>query len=189
MRARTASMPSAPGMPPPLPGAAQRLDPAALSPGSSAIAAPPPLAPPPVVAAPAPSGAPYIIAAVAGVIFAVAVGGLGLFAWTRLHPHASTTTAVTEPPPRPTLSAPSVPVRPLPAVSASVAASPPPVASEPPPAVAASASARPSTSTIDISELPTAKAPPVWAPAPAAAPAPRPSAAPAKPSELPANPY
>jgi serine/threonine-protein kinase len=166
---------------------------------------PPPL-PPPLPAragtAPAgPSGAKYVAAAVAGVVFALVVGGIGLALWLSAHGKtgdASAAAAPASPVPAssaltaPTASAASAgPSRPAavtaPAPVAPAAASVPAAVTATP---AVPASAAPAT--VDVTDLPTAK--PTWptSPAPtgaAVAPAPaRPSATSAPPA-LPANPY
>ena len=161
---------------------------------------PPPLPPPragvvPRVALPSagsgPSGARYAAAAIAGVVFALAVGGVSVALWMRAHPGESALGGPAlgvSPQGSPSVAAVNAPaVRSAPAGAASVAAA---GASE----VAAVRSAVPVVSaapaTVDVSALPTARlawqaGPAVAAPAPAPA---HPSAAPAS-TALPANPY
>jgi serine/threonine-protein kinase len=173
-----------------------------VSPPSLPPALPPPL-PPPLPAragtAPAgPSGARYVVAAVAGVVFALVVGGIGLALWLSTHGKTGDATAtataaaapVSSVPASAALTAPTAPAAPShPAVTAPVPVAPAaasvPAAATATPALPASAA----PTTIDVTDLPTAK--PTWptAPAGAVAPAPaRPSAASAAPA-LPANPY
>jgi len=133
----------------------------------------------------APSGSRYVIAAVAGVVFALVVGGLGVLAWSMMRSHATEAKVVA--PPLTTA-----------AVTTSTAKGAPP--SAPPPATAHVASggsapapaASSAPATIDINDLPTAK--PAWPSGPAPVFTGRGGAAPGpanKPggNDLPANPY
>jgi serine/threonine-protein kinase len=150
---------------------------------------PPPMAPPPLPARAgarppiAPSNARYLMAAIAGVVFALVVGGVSVAIWMSLRsraieaPPAAAVTATVAAPATPPAAA-KASSAPVPTV-APVAPTPtlPTASAAPPPASSAPA-------TVDISDLPTAK--PTWTAPPVAVPAARPSAA--SPA-LPANPY
>ncbi len=169
MRGRAPSLPQAPSPPPPLP---------------------PPLPARAGSAAAAPSGARYVIAAVAGVAFALVVGGICVALWLSMRartgneaagarPTPPVSAAVAVAPTATTLPAatPSAPAPALPEPSAAAVTSAQALA---PPGVASAAPA-----TIDVTDLPTAK--PAWPVG--AAPAPARPATTAAPPALPANPY
>jgi serine/threonine protein kinase len=150
---------------------------------------PPPPLPPPLPAragsaAAGPSSARYVVAAIAGVVFALVVGGIGVAIWLSMRAHAGDA-AVT---PQPTVHASA-------AVTVAPPAPPPPAAKAvapivatvaPPPVAAPSVSASAAPTTVDVTDLPTAK--PSWPTGVAAPAAPRPSAGGGSPA-LPANPY
>jgi serine/threonine-protein kinase len=171
MRSRAPSLPHAP--------------PAAQAPLPAP--APPPLptrTAPQRIVSPQPTGARYLIAAIAGILFALVVGGISLAIWMSMRSHSSDVAATPEPPAHPQTA---VGVTPPPAAppSAIMTAS---TAPHVPAAPSAAPTASTAPATIDISELPTVK--PSWPSAPAAPAA----AAPARPSAtatpaLPANPY
>lgn len=153
--------------------------------------APPPLptktAPQRIVAqSPQPTGARYVVAAIAGILFAFVVGGIGLAIWMSMRSRATDVAATPEPAAHPQaaveVSAPPPAPPPVASTAAAKASATPAAPSAPP-----SASVTPAT--IDINELPTVR--PAWTPppvAPAAAAPPHPSAAAPSPA-LPANPY
>jgi serine/threonine-protein kinase len=190
---------------------------AAMAPPAPVLPAGPPILPtlpimtpmlPIVQPAPRASGggSRYVVAAIAGVVFAVAVGGVALLAWNWAHPRAldavaptvqsfRAAVAATAPPVQPAASAARAPAPapqaaapgapPLaPAGPASAPASQPP---EPAPQASASASSGASPTTVNVNDLPAAR--PAWMdqPAPVAR-GPVPAAS-SKPPALPANPY
>jgi serine/threonine-protein kinase len=177
MRARTPSLPQAPPPPPALP---------------------PPLPARAGSAAAAPSSARYVIAAVAGIVFALVVGGICVAVWLSMRTRTGDVAATPQPTARASavIAAAPPPTTP-PAVATTATAAPAPTAAVPapsasavaaPPAAAPSVAASASPATIDVTDLPTAKpAWPVGAAGPAAAPA-RPTTTGASPA-LPANPY
>ncbi len=171
MRARAPSLPEAP--------------PAAQAPAP--VPAPPPLpvrTAPQRIVSPQPTGARYVVAAIAGILFALVVGGIGLAIWMSMRSHPPDVAATPEPAPRPQTAVTVPATTPPPATTVTASAAPPVAASS-----KAAPAASPTPATIDVSELPTVK--PAWPSAPAApaaaAPA-RPSAT-APPPALPANPY
>jgi hypothetical protein len=130
----------------------------------------------------APSGTKYAIAAIGGIAFALIVGGITVAVWMAMRPHAEGAIVAPEPAQKPAVTA-TATAAPPPVVIAAPSASTSTADQTPPPA--------PTTSTIDVTDLPTAqptfRAPPPprgWSPPPAA-----PTPAPTKPVALPANPY
>jgi serine/threonine-protein kinase len=158
---------------------------------------PPPPLPPPLPAragsaAAAPSDARYVIAAIAGVVFALVVGGICVAVWMSMRARTSDSVAgpaVTARASAAVAVAPS-PTNP-PAVVPTATVTTAPAAATPAPgtsALAAPVAASASPATIDVTDLPTAK--PTWqagAAGPVAAPA-RPATTATSPA-LPANPY
>jgi eukaryotic-like serine/threonine-protein kinase len=163
MRPRAPSVPQAPPARPPLP---------------------PPL--PARAGQPAgPSGARYVIAAISGVVFALVVGGVGVALWLAMRGHPAAVAVEPEPSVHPSAAVAIAPSPPPPVVApvastAAAAASAPAAAPTPAP----SASVAPTT--VDVSDLPTAK--PAWPTAPAPPIPARASGGAASPA-LPANPY
>jgi len=210
-----------PALPPPLPPMRERATsvpqtaPAAMY--APAIAAPQatpaPLPVLPATAAAPPSGAKYAIAAVAGVAFAMLVGGIALAVWIGVRPHGepatgvvpestarpaiatatTTTTATTTATPTATTTPTAITTATANATTTATTTATP-TASTTAAATASTAdqvpSAAPVPSTIDVSDLPTVK--PTWTPPPpprgGAAPPPPPATT-NKPVALPANPY
>jgi serine/threonine-protein kinase len=188
-------------LPPPLPPMRDR---AASVPAQTpspnyapAIAAPRERAPSlpvlPATATMPPSGAKYVIAAVAGVAFAMLVGGVALVVWMGMRPHAEAATVVV---PESTVKPATATMTATPTATATLTATTTLTSTTTPtttPTAAASTagevpSAAPVPSTIDVSDLPTVK--PAWTPPPPSrgggAP---PPATTNKPVALPANPY
>jgi len=207
MRDRAPSIPGTPSPGPSMksamavptaPSPADGLDPPMIEPP-----APPPALP---VVNHAPTGARYLVAAIAGVVFALVVGGIALAVvlWMRARSGEAGVTPEAPPQPPPAIAAtvapPTARIAPSAVVSAQPSAPPltPPsatpsssVAAPAATAVAASPSAAPST--VDVADLPTVKPP--WAAAPppralpvAPPPAPLPTLAPRK-NLPPPNPF
>jgi serine/threonine-protein kinase len=137
------------------------------------------------------SGARYAVAAIAGIVFAMLVGGAAVAVWARTRPQATpaiAATASTVKAGAPTVLSARPPVTASPPIAATQppASAAPPPASSAPPAASAAAPAGSGATEVNVNDLPTAKpswmeAPPGggrWAPAPSA-----------KGPALPANPY
>jgi len=157
------------------------------------FAQPPPVSRPLPIVHPAPpgavSGARYVVAAVAGVVFSMVVGLAAVLIWhARTHP--STTTAVVAPPSKPATPAP--PKNALPATTGATAttaaalAAPPHASAAPAPSAAPPATSS-TAGEVNVNDLPTAR--PAWMDTPAAGKWTPPPAPSAKNPALPANPY
>jgi serine/threonine-protein kinase len=184
------SMKAAMAAPPPpaMAGQAPPLPAPALG-GATAAAVSPP--------ATGPTGAKYLIAAIAGVAFALVVGGIALAVLLSMRSRSGT--AASAPGAAPTaappatitataaLTAPSPTQAPTPVIATTTAAPP-----AEPPAAPAPTAAGSAPKTVDISDLPTAPTPPpaakpTWPVGPV--PPARPTATTTTPPALPANPY
>ncbi len=183
-----------PALPPPLPPMRDRATSVPQAPSAMYAPAMAPQAPAalpvlPATAAGPPSGAKYAIAAVAGVAFAMLIGGIALAVWIGLRPHGEPATVVV---PAATATAIATPTA---ITTAAATATPTTTAATTPTTTASTAdqvpTAAPVTSTIDVTDLPTVK--PAWTPPPppprGGAAAPPPPATTNKPVALPANPY
>ena len=181
MRSRVPSIPGTTPEPPPMRAAM-----------AVPVAPPPPPAMPVVQSAgkPAPTGARYMIAAIAGVLFALVVGGIVLAIVLSMRARSADATITPEPPSQPQLPAAVAPV-----VSPVAAPVTPPVAIPSASAMASvvapapAVSVQPSTGTVNVSDLPTAKPTINWQAAPPPPAHGTPSATPAPTAVIPANPY
>ncbi len=173
MRPRTASLSGQTGSAVGAPAPVAAVAPVATA-GTPASAAAVP------AASPAPSSGKYLLAAVAGIAFALVFGVLALLVWLKMQPAAS----VAPPAPATAAKPPAVPPSPPPSAEASSAPSAATAVH-----AASAVPAAPGPSTFNIDELPTARPTTVWTPP--AAPVVKAPAAPASTHApaLPANPY
>jgi hypothetical protein len=166
------------------------------APGASAMLAPQPSPVQAVAAKPAPTAARYMVAAIAGVAFALVVGGIALAIALAMRSHSGEASTV-EPPSSPPAAIVAPVAPPTPHVPSAVVSAPAQPSAVPAPSTsaAAPASASSAPTSVDVTDLPTAKPQPWWATGQApplrttpAAPPPQPAIVPRQ-NQPPPNPF